>query len=84
MNNLYDEIREKARDLLKVHGLLNRHVKVKAHALSTEEAIGNPEGDDFPLQKGKERLMQAEIDGAKGQAFTDRYGDLKDGWTRSC
>lgn len=77
MSNLYDEIRETARVLLKQHGILGRRVKVKAHALSTEEAIGNPEGDDFPLQKGKERLMQAEIDGVKGQAFTDRYGDFE-------
>jgi hypothetical protein len=77
MTHFYDELRKKAHDLLKVHGLLDRKVKVKARALSTEEAIGNPEGDDFPLQKGKERLMQAEINGAKGQAFTDRYGDFE-------
>jgi uncharacterized protein (DUF4213/DUF364 family) len=51
-------------------------VRVRAHTLSTEEAIGNPEGDDFPLQKGKEKLMQAEFSGAAGQAFTDRYGDF--------
>ena len=48
---------------------------VKARTLSVEEAIGNPEGDDFPLQKGKERLMEATVNGARGQAFTDRFGD---------
>lgn len=77
MSRLYDEIRQKARGIFGEQGMLDRRVKVKAHALSTEEAIGNPEGDDFPLQKGKERLMQAEINGAKGQAFTDRYGDFE-------
>jgi hypothetical protein len=50
---------------------------VRARVLTTEEAIGNPEADDFLLQKGKEKLMQAEFLGAKGQAFTDRYGDFE-------
>jgi hypothetical protein len=77
MNDLFEEIKERARPILESHGLMDHRVRVKAHVLSTEEAIGNPEGDDFPLQKGKERLMQAEIDGALGQAFTDRYGDFQ-------
>jgi hypothetical protein len=52
-------------------------VYVKARALSVEEAIGNPEDDDFPVQKGKERLMQADIRGSLGQAFTDQFGDYE-------
>ena len=51
-------------------------MRVKARVLSSEEAIGNPEADDFPLQKGKERLMQAEFSTGTGQAFTDRYRDF--------
>ncbi|MFO7785124.1 MAG: Rossmann-like domain-containing protein [Thermodesulfobacteriota bacterium] len=74
---VYDEIKQKARPVLKAQGLMDRRIRVEARALSTEEAIGNPEGDDFPLQQGKERLMQAELDGALGQAFTDRYGDFE-------
>ena len=59
------------------HGLMGETVNVRARALSAEEAIGNPEADDFPIQKGKERLMQADIRGAIGQAFTDRFGDYE-------
>ncbi len=75
--SLYDEIKERFRDKIHDRGILKERVLVKARALSTEEAIGNPEGDDFPLQKGKERLMQAEFKEALGQAFTDRYGDFE-------
>jgi uncharacterized protein (DUF4213/DUF364 family) len=75
--DIYDEIKGRARDLFASNRLMDRRVRVKAHVLSTEEAIGNPEGDDFPLQKGRERLMQAEFDGSLGQAFTDRYGDFE-------
>lgn len=77
MTPLYDEIKQQARPLLQSRGMMDKRVRVEARVLSTEEAIGNPEGDDFPLQKGKERLMQAEIEGALGQAFTDRYGDFE-------
>jgi len=49
---------------------------VHAAALTSEEAIGNPEDKDYPLIIGKERLMQAEFRGALGQAFTDMYGDF--------
>jgi len=45
--------------------------------LSTKEAIGNPEHQDFPIQKGKEKLMQASFMDAGGQAFTDMYGDYE-------
>lgn len=77
MENLYKKLKDQARNLWDNHGLLQREVRVKARALSPEEAIGNPESDDFPLQKGKERLMQAEFGKALGQAFTDQYGDFE-------
>ena len=76
MSSIYDEIKKRAFDVLD-KDLLNRNITVKARALSTEEAIGNPESDDFPLMKGKERLMHAELEGAAGQAFTDQYGDFE-------
>ncbi len=76
MAGIYDEIRERALKIIDSN-LLDKNITVKARALSVEEAIGNPEADDFPLMKGKERLMQAEIDGACGQAFTDQYGNFE-------
>lgn len=66
---------KKVKELWRQEGILHEHVRITARTLSTEEAIGNPESDDFPLQQGKERLMEAEFRGARGQAFTDRFGD---------
>lgn len=77
MTAIYDALKHKATEIMSDQGLLGEMVHVKARALSVEEAIGNPEDDDFPLQKGKERLMQADIRGALGQAFTDRFGDYE-------
>lgn len=43
---------------------------VNSRALKGEEAIGSPDRDDFPLLRGKEVLLQAEVPGGVGQAFT--------------
>jgi len=71
-----EALRQKAAGVWEEKGLLSEPISVRARTLSVTEAIGDPEGDDFPLQKGKERLMQAEFRGAKGQAFTDMFGDF--------
>ena len=76
-NNAMDTLKTKIHDIWNAEGLLDKSVVVRAKALSTEEAIGHPESNDFPLQKGKERLMQAEFGKGIGQAFTDRYGDYE-------
>jgi hypothetical protein len=74
----YEEVVQKLRSHLEAtaaeHELLDESVVVTARALSPEEAIGNPEHDDYPLTKGRERIMEAVVRGAPGQAFTDMYG----------
>ncbi|MDR3640314.1 MAG: DUF364 domain-containing protein [Humidesulfovibrio sp.] len=71
-----ETLRAKALELWEDKGLLREPVSVRARTLSAEEAIGDPEGGDFPLRKGKERLMEAAFQGVRGQAFTDMFGDF--------
>jgi len=63
-------------------GLLEEEVLVRARTLSPEEAIGRPGRRDFPLLKGKERLLEGVVGGSRGHAFTDAptefTGSLKD------
>lgn len=49
---------------------------VATRPLSTFEAIGSPERDDFPLLRGKEVLMEANYRGSLGQAFTSASGSF--------
>ena len=58
--------------IVKKEGLLEKEIKITMRPLKPTEAIGNPERDDFPLLKGKEVLIEAEFESAKGQAFTDQ------------
>ena len=72
-----EKIREEINKIIKTHKLKDTIVRIKTKVLSTEDAIGNPEHDDYPIQKGRERLMQASFQGACGVAFTDRFGDYE-------
>ena len=65
------QAREALESLLDENNELNTlEIAVNSRALKSEEAIGIPDRDDFPLLRGKEVLLQAEIEGALGQAFT--------------
>ena len=62
--------------------LLDAHVSVLVKTLTSQEAIGEPGRSDFPIILGKERVIEAEVLGAKAHAFTDSpgefVGDLKE------
>lgn len=75
-DGMLETVREKALAMWKEHDLLGEAIAVTARTLTVHEAIGDPDGDNFPLQKGKEQLMEAVFRGARGQAFTDRFGDF--------
>ena len=49
---------------------------VVTRPLNPKEALGEPKRDDFPLQRGKEHLMQASFRKALGQAYSSDAGDF--------
>ena len=74
--NFYKDIKEKFLNLIKEKDLLSQKVEVvSARSLTTQEVIGKPERDDFPLLKGKEVMIQADFKRSLGQAFTDMPGN---------
>ena len=77
MDDIYEQLKRRALELWREEGFLSEKIHIRARALSIKEAIGDPEHQDFPIQKGKEKLMQADFRDAGGQAFTDMYGDYE-------
>lgn len=77
MGKILDTVKTIVINRLKDENLLDEDILIKARVLSTKEAIGNPENYDFPILKGKEKIMEADFRGFKGQAFTDMYGGYK-------
>ncbi len=74
MKSVIDLAKEKTVARLREEGLWNEKILLEAKVLSSVEAIGNPEEYDFPLLKGKERIVEANFNEHLGHAFTDMYG----------
>jgi hypothetical protein len=72
---MYDVLKDKFRAIIDEHEWGSEEIDVKAQTLSPEEAIGNPEDDDYPLLKGRERIVEATFRGSRGHAFTDMFGN---------
>ncbi|MDO9513222.1 MAG: DUF364 domain-containing protein [Elusimicrobiota bacterium] len=70
-------IRKKLLQVVKKNAFSNDSVEITAKTLSSEEALGNPEHDDYPLLNGRERLMEASFQTSKGVAFSDMFGNFK-------
>lgn len=67
----YEKLKNRFRQVVEENNLMEEAILVTGRPLTTEEAIGSPQRHDFPIVKGKEKLMQADFKGAKGQAFSD-------------
>jgi len=74
--DVFEQLRSKLCAIMEDDGFGNEPISVRVKALKPEEAIGNPEDRDYPIIKGRERMMEADFKGSKGQAFTDMYGEF--------
>jgi hypothetical protein len=69
-------IRNVFQDLVIQNALYDVTVDVRVKTLRPEEAIGYPEHQVCHLINGRERMLEAEFLGSRGQAFTDMYGSF--------
>lgn len=74
--DFYNNLFIKFKNIVKDNGLLSEKVEITGRSLTAEEAIGNTDKKNFPILEGKEKLLEADFRGAKGQAFTDMPGDF--------
>ncbi|TCS40377.1 Rossmann-like domain-containing protein [Reinekea marinisedimentorum] len=69
--DLLIQAKEKLIKLLQQQAIREISIQVSARGLTPEEAIGLPGRTDYPIMNGKEVMIEANCDGAFGQAFTD-------------
>ena len=74
--SVLESSRIKLKEIAEQQGLSDVAVSVLVKPLTAEEAIGKPGRRDFPIIVGKERVIEAEVLGAKGHAFTDSPADF--------
>ena len=76
--DFYQNLKNKLEQIIIDGSIADERITVlSARTLTTKEAIGEPERDDFPLMRGKEFMIEADFQGAKGQAFTDMPGNYE-------
>jgi hypothetical protein len=75
--SILEKARARFREVVEEHRLLELPVTVLATPLTPEEAIGAPGRRDLPIAVGRERVVAAEVLGARGHAFTDSPGDFE-------
>lgn len=75
MNTIYEKLRYVLKDEIQKNHLAGHKLTVRCKVLSPEEAIGDPEDRDYPIIKGKEHMVEAFFEGARGQAFSDDFAE---------
>ena len=68
---MFQTIHDKFQAIAEEQGLLLKPILITSRALTPTEAIGDTKRSDYPILTGKEVMLQADFDGAIGQAFTD-------------
>jgi hypothetical protein len=66
--------REKLRHVCAESGL-SLDLSMAVRCLTPDEAIGQHADSEFVIKKGLESMVEADFDGARGQAFTDHPGN---------
>jgi len=74
--NIYSRLKTGFMELVATRGWEEESIRVNVRILKPEEAIGRPEDSDYPIIKGRERMIEALFHDARGQAFTDMPGDF--------
>lgn len=76
--DFYQDMKGRFKQIIDERALADQPITVlSARTLTVREAIGEPERKDYPLMRGKEFMMEASFQGAKGQAFTDMPGNYE-------
>ena len=77
---MYDLLKNRFAGIIEQNDLWDERIEITVK--TPADAIGTPKREDFPLLKGKERLVEARFKESYGQAFTDAYvqfsGKLRD------
>lgn len=74
---ILDQAKKRLLETIDKLDIQDKEITITCKTLTPEEAIGNPLHDDYPIQLGKERMIEADFMGKKGQAFSDSYFNYK-------
>jgi hypothetical protein len=72
---LFEKLRQALKEQAIRHGFMEEQVSIQVRPMTPEEAIGSPDDRDYPIIKGRERIIEASFRTAKGHAFSDELAN---------
>jgi hypothetical protein len=72
---LFERLRQALEEQAGRHGFMEEQVSIRVRPMTPEEAIGSPDDRDYPIIKGRERIIEACFRNAKGHAFSDELAN---------
>lgn len=77
IDSLYGALKTALAGLIEEHDLAGKELNVRCRVLEAAEAIGTPEHKDYPILKGREHMVEARMENARGQAFADEFENFE-------
>ena len=59
LHTLFERLRAALREQAIRHGFMEQQVSIRVRPMTPEQAIGNPDDTDYPIVKGRERILEA-------------------------
>jgi hypothetical protein len=72
---IFARLREALKEQALRNGFMEEEISIQVRPMTPEEAIGSPDDRDYPIIKGRERIMEAFFKTSKGHAFSDQVGN---------
>lgn len=72
---LFERLRESLDHQAVQHGFMDEPVSIRFRPMTPEQAIGRPSERDYPIIRGRERILEACFRDTAGHAFSDELGD---------
>ena len=76
IESLYGRLKSSLAEFIDVNYLAGGNLLVRCRVLDSKEAIGSPQVLDYPILRGREHMVEAVFEGARGQAFADEFENL--------
>ena len=72
----FGQLKSALANVIEEYNLAGRNLQVRCRVLESAEAIGSPQDQDYPILRGREHMVEAIFDGARGQAFADEFENV--------
>jgi len=76
IDTIFEQLKASLALVIDERGLAGRDLHVRCRVLEAAAAIGSPGHRDYPILRGREHMVEARFENARGQAFADEFENV--------